>query len=98
MADWIELTVIVDGEGAEAVADLLQRYAHQGVSIEQDIEGDAWPGEVLNDQLRVRAYLPRDQQGTETVQKIREGLYYLSRLYDKIPEPSIQMVSEEDLG
>jgi len=32
---WIEVSMEVDGEAAEAVAEVLQRYGHQGVAIEQ---------------------------------------------------------------
>ena len=38
--DWLEIALSVDGEAAEAVAELLQRYGHQGVAIEQEVE---WP-------------------------------------------------------
>src|SRR6059036_1382814 len=32
---WIEVSMEVDGEAAEAVAEVLHRYGHQGVAIEQ---------------------------------------------------------------
>ncbi len=45
--DWIEISLETDGEAAEAVADLLQRYGYQGVSIEQlGIEVEAWEDEL----------------------------------------------------
>ena len=40
MAQWIEVSVAVDGEGAEAVAEALRRYVHQGIAIEQRFPGE----------------------------------------------------------
>ena len=37
MPTWIEVTLRVDGEAAEAAAEVLNRYGYQGVSIE--VEG-----------------------------------------------------------
>ena len=40
---WIEVSLSVDGEAAEAVSELLRRFGHQGVVIEQeDIPPEAW--------------------------------------------------------
>ncbi len=45
--NWIEVSVEVDGEAAEAVADVLQRYGHQGVAIEQPgFPIEVWPDEI----------------------------------------------------
>ncbi len=38
---WLEVSLIVDGELAEAVADVLRRYLPDGVVIEFDC-GDRW--------------------------------------------------------
>lgn len=95
--DWIEVSLEVDGEAAEAVADLLQRYGHQGVAIEQaGFPIEVWPDEVPPaDRLIVRAYFPDDERAGEARQKLREALYYMSRLYP-IPEPAFRVVREED--
>jgi ribosomal protein L11 methyltransferase len=95
--DWIEISLNIDGEGAEAVADALRRYVHQGVSIENRFPMDAWEDELVpTDNLVVRAYIPDDEHAAEKQQKIREALYYLSRLYPAIPEPTFNTVHEED--
>jgi ribosomal protein L11 methyltransferase len=98
MTDWIEISLEVDGEGAEAVADALRRFVHQGISIEQPVPGgEVWPGEEIpQDNLVVRAYIPDDTQAAEARRKIEESLYYLSRLYPKIPAPTFRVVKEED--
>lgn len=96
--DWVEVSLEVDGEAAEAVADVLQRYGHQGVLIEHT----AFPTEVWEDEvpppspnLIVRAYFPDDAQAEEKKQKLREAIYYLSRLYP-MPEPVFNIVRDED--
>lgn len=35
MSRWIEVSLRADGESAEAIAEVLALYGHQGVSIEQ---------------------------------------------------------------
>jgi ribosomal protein L11 methyltransferase len=97
MTDWIEISLTTDGEGAEAAADLLRRFVHQGVAIERTIPGgEAWPDEVIPDSpLIVRAYVADDEHAADIRRKIEEGLYYLSRLYP-IPDPTFKTVSEED--
>ena len=95
--DWIEVSLEVDGEAAEAVADLLQRFGHQGVAIEQaGFPIEVWPDEIPPaDRLIVRAYFPDDERAEDARQKLREALYYMSRLYP-IPEPAFRVVREED--
>jgi ribosomal protein L11 methyltransferase len=98
VVDWVEISIVVDGEAAEAVADILQRYGHQGVLIERP----AFPMEVWEDEeappadeLIVRAYFPEDAQAEDKKQKLREAIYYLSRLYP-MPEPTFKIVRDED--
>lgn len=95
--DWIEISVTVDGEGAEAVADALSRYVHQGVAIENRFPSDVWEDEPRpQHNLIVRAYIPADEEAEAKKQKIRETLYFLSRVYPEIPEPEFSIVHEED--
>ena len=97
MTNWIEISLSVDGEGAEAVSDVLRRYVHQGVSIENRFPGDVWENEALpQGTLLVRAYIPEDTHTEEKKRQISEGLYYLSRIDPRIPEPQFRMVQEED--
>ncbi|NDJ55226.1 MAG: 50S ribosomal protein L11 methyltransferase [Chloroflexi bacterium] len=96
MSKWIEVSLTVDGEAAEAVAEILARYAHQGVAIEQPLKEEIWPDEPVGEgPLIVKAYLLASTTSDETIQKIREGLYFAGRLYP-IPEPVISTVDEED--
>lgn len=95
--DWIEVSLEVDGEAAEAVADLLARYGHQGVVIEQPgFPIEVWPDEIPPaDRLIVRAYFPADARADAAQQQLREALWYMSRLYP-MPEPTFTVVKDED--
>jgi len=95
--DWIEISLETDGEAAEAVADLLQRYGYQGVSIEQlGIEVEAWEEDLPPPtRLVVRAYVPDNAEAPAIQQQLESGLAYLRMIYP-VPEPAYRRISEED--
>lgn len=96
MGDWIEVSLTVDGEGAEAVSDALRRYVTQGVAIEIAFPGEAWEDAPLPPgPLRVSGYFRDDEDAPATRRAIEEALYYLGRLYE-IPDPAFRTVSETD--
>ncbi len=98
MTNWIEIKLRVDGEAAEAVAELLQRYGHQGVSIEQDgIMPDSWDeGEVPPpEHLVVRAYLPDDDRAPAAKTQLEAALGHMNMMYP-MPQPEYIIVKEED--
>ena len=97
LMDWIEVSVDVDGEAAEAVADVLQRYGHQGVVIEQaGFPIEVWPDEIPPaDRLIVRAYFPADERAEDAKQQLREALWHMGQLYP-MPEPAFNIVHDED--
>jgi ribosomal protein L11 methyltransferase len=94
---WIEVAMEVDGEAAEAVADILQRYGHQGVAIEQaGFYIETWEDEVPPaDRLIVRAYLPEDDRAEPAKKQLEEALWHLSKLYP-MPTPEYKVIDEED--
>ncbi len=97
MSRWIQISLTLDGEGAEAVADTLRRYVHQGVSIEQPLPGEAWSDEPLPPgPLVVRGYIPADESAPTAQRQIEEALYYLKKLYPLIPAPEFQVIEEEE--
>ena len=57
--DWLEVSVQVDGEAAEAVSEVLNRYGRGGVVIEHLLI-DGLGAHDRTDELRVKAYLPAD--------------------------------------
>lgn len=89
---WLEVSLIVDGEMAEAVAEVLARFAPNGVAIEStavadDVESEGHPVGPL----RVCAYLPVDEGLEETRQRIEESLWYLSRIRP-LPAPTFKPI------
>lgn len=98
MNRWVEVSLRVDGEAAEAVAEVLQRYGHQGVSIEQDgILPDRWDEEELPppEHLIVRAYFPDDGQVEKIKHQLETALGHMRMMYP-MPEPVYNIVDEED--
>jgi ribosomal protein L11 methyltransferase len=95
--DWVEISVLCDGEAAEAVAELFNRFnsrpgeGQTGAVIE--VGGFDAYGELTEPVVTVRTYLPAGDAGRK--RQIEEGLWFLGRLYP-IPEPSIRALAEED--
>lgn len=92
---WLEVSLVVDGELAEAVAEVLARFAPNGVVIESTAvtaEADDSEGHAIGP-LRVAAFLPVDDKLEETRQKLEESLWYLGRI-QPLPPASIQFVQE----
>lgn len=98
MPQWVEVSLQVDGEAAEAIAQELQKWCHQGVSIEQlDIEeGNYDDGDVPPaDSLIVRGYYPNDVDGEEKRFQIERSLGYLNMMLP-MPQPQWKIVADED--
>ncbi len=87
--DWLEVSVQVNAEAAEAVAEVLTRFAPRGVAFEAGPEG------LDLGLVTVRAYLPVDERLSETRQRLEEALWHLSQLLP-IPAPSFRPVAESD--
>jgi len=96
MTNWLEVSLTVNGELAEFVADVLARFAPNGVATEQavkfnDEEDEGTPvGEVT-----VRAYLPADETLEETRQKLEEALYYLGMI-QPLPAPTFTPIADQN--
>ena len=96
MKSWLEVSLQVDGELAEAAADVLARFAPNGVVTEQAVE-------FLDDEDRgtpsgpiiVRAYLVVDAHLEETRQKLEESLHYLGMI-QPLPEPTYRKISDQN--
>jgi ribosomal protein L11 methyltransferase len=93
---WIEISLTVDGELAESVADVLERYTSHGVVIESGVimrsaEDEGTPyGPV-----RVFGYLPCDEMVEQTRQQIEESLWHLSQIRS-IPAPVYKPIADAD--
>jgi ribosomal protein L11 methyltransferase len=90
--DWLEVSVQVDGEAAEAVSEVFNCYGHGGAVIEEAIsEID----EAVGKALTVKVYLPFENGQSAGQREIEEALWHLSQLYP-IPVPRFRHLSEED--
>ncbi len=87
--NWLEVSVAVQNEVAEAVAEVFSRYAQRGVVIEAGPDGwDAGP-------VFVRAYLPADDQLGDYKRGIERALGHLNQILP-VPVPTFRSVAEED--
>jgi ribosomal protein L11 methyltransferase len=97
--NWLEVCVMTDPETAEAVSEVMSRYAPNGVAIEQlalDINGaDEGDAAQLESIVAVRAYVLMDESVDQKKQQIQEGLWHLSRILP-IADPTFRTVSESD--
>jgi ribosomal protein L11 methyltransferase len=93
---WLEVSLTVNGELAEAVADVLARFAPNGVMTEQGVtfvndEDEGTPAGPIT----VRAYLPFDEQLEERRQKLEESLFYLSTI-QPLPTSSFRPIADQN--
>jgi ribosomal protein L11 methyltransferase len=93
--EWVEISLTVDAELAEAVADVLARHAPGGVVLEMerlDPDGrDSRPSPAT----RVRAFLPKDDDLKQKLTHIETGLWHLGQIRP-LPSPVYRDLPEED--
>ncbi len=94
--NWLEVSLTVNGELAEAVADVLARFVPNGVTTEQAVKymGDEDAGTPTGP-ITVRAYLPADDTLDDTRQKLEESLYYLGTI-QPLPTPTFAPVADKN--
>jgi ribosomal protein L11 methyltransferase len=74
--NWLEISLTVDGELAESVADVMARFAYSGVMMEQGVKyKDEEETGTPAGPITVRAYLEVNEQLEETRQKLEESLF-----------------------
>ena len=94
ITNWLEVSLTVDGELAEAVADAFARYAPGGVVAERGIKYlDADDPGTPKDEVIVRAYLPMDARVEETRQKLEQALSYLNMI-QPLPSPTFTPIKD----
>jgi ribosomal protein L11 methyltransferase len=84
--EWLEVSVRVDAELAEAVADVLSRYTPGGVAIET-IEGQ--------EHVNLKAYAPVGPDIEGVRRALEEALWHLSQI-SPMPAPVFSTLSETD--
>ncbi len=95
-ARWLEVSLTVNGELAEAVAEVLDRYASNGVVYESGVAyNDAEDEGTPTGPVRVYAYLPVDEYLEDKRQHLAEALWHLGRI-QPLPEPAYHTIEDED--
>ena len=96
MTDWLEVSLTVNGELAEAIADVLARFAYSGVMMEQGVKyiDDEDAGTPAGP-IIVRAYLEMDDQLEEKRRKLEESLYFLGMI-QPIPAPIYKQIADQN--
>ena len=93
---WLEVSMVVSGELAEAVAEVFSRYAPGGVAVESTgIKASADEFGEVTGPMRVRAYLPVDEQLEESRSKLEQALYFLSRI-EPLPKPEFNLIQDQN--
>jgi ribosomal protein L11 methyltransferase len=94
--NWLEVSLTVNGELAEAVADVLARFAFSGVMMEQGVKYmDDEDAGTPTGPIIVRAYLEMNDQIEETRQKLEESLYYLGMI-QPLPAASYKEIADQN--
>ena len=96
MTNWIEVSMSVNGELAEAVTEVFSRFAPNGVMTEQAVdfvneEDEGTP----TGPITVRAYLPADEHLAETQLKLEQALFYLGAI-QKLPDPVYTPIADQN--
>ncbi len=92
--NWLKVSLTVDGEMAEAVAEVLSRFAPNGVVIESTAIENSLENEGHSvGPLRVSAYLKIDETIEETRQRVEESIWYLGRIRG-LPKPEFKTIEE----
>jgi ribosomal protein L11 methyltransferase len=93
---WLEVALTVNGELAEAVADVLGRFVSNGVVVENAVRfNDAEDEGTPYGPARVYGYLPVDEGLEDRRHKLEEALWHLGQI-QALPEATYRQVVDED--
>ena len=94
--NWLEVSLTVNGELAEAVADVFARFTPNGVTTEQSVDfiHDEDEGTPTGP-ITVRGYLPADDRLEESRQKLEDALAYLGMI-QPLPKPIFTPLADQN--
>ncbi|MBE2221244.1 MAG: 50S ribosomal protein L11 methyltransferase [Anaerolineae bacterium] len=93
---WLEVSVITDGEGAEAISEALKPFAHQeSVVLEQLGDMEDLDPNALEPAVTVKIYASEEKDTPEYRQRIEEVIYQYGRLYP-LPPPTFRKLEDQD--
>ncbi|MBI2863263.1 MAG: 50S ribosomal protein L11 methyltransferase [Chloroflexi bacterium] len=96
--NWLEISVRVDSEAVESVADLFRRYGQGGVVVEEDITPLSEQENYvvnLDKPVTVRTYVRCNAGASRRRKQIERGLWHL-RAIRPMGEMEVREVAEED--
>src|SRR5574340_1266605 len=94
--NWLEVSLTVDGELAEAVADVLARYAPNGVTTEQGVKFlDEEDEGTATGPITVRAYLEMNESTESTRQELEQSLHFLGMIRP-LPDPVYKPIADQN--
>ena len=95
-ASWLEVSLQVSLEQAEAVAEVLGRFTQKGVVIEQCMEEDNLsPIPIWQNSVKVFCYLFADEEVEEHKIRLEESLWHLSQI-QPLPAPTYRLIHDQD--
>jgi ribosomal protein L11 methyltransferase len=95
-AHWLEVSLTVNGEMAEAVAEVLSRFVSGGVVTESGvIYNDAEDEGTEYGPVRVFGYLVVDEHLEDSRRQLSEALWHLGMI-QPLPEASFRSIADED--
>jgi ribosomal protein L11 methyltransferase len=94
---WLEVSVATEGEPAEAIVELFNRYGQGQAVLETPV--DCFEYELSEASLPptviVKTYLPLDADIEESRRCLEEGLWHLGQIYP-LPKPVFREMAEEE--
>ena len=95
-AKWLEISLVVDGELAEAVAEVLDRFTSGGVVVESNVKyNDAEDEGTAYGPVKVYGYIINDANLEENRRKVEEALWYLHTIRE-LPQPVYRPIADEN--
>ena len=98
MADarWLQVSLTVDGELAEAVSEVLDRFTSGGVVVESDVKyNSAADMGTPYGPVKVFGYLVIDEQLEENRRRLEEALWHLHTIRE-LPTPQYTEIADEN--
>ncbi len=96
MTSFTEISVVTDGEAAEAVAEVLRPFAYQqSVVLEQQGDMQSVDPMALESAVTLKIFVVEDEDTPQLRRKIEEIIYHMNRLYP-VPAPQFQVLEEKD--
>lgn len=95
-ANWLQVSLTVDGELAEAVAEVLDRFTSGGVVVESNVKyNNAEDEGTPYGPVKVYGYLVIDGQVEENRRKLEEALWHLHTIRE-LPAPQFTEIVDEN--